>query len=253
VVLLHGFTGCGGNWTPLVQALQSNHEVITIDLPGHGQTTASDNPADYTIERTAEALVQIFAVLNLAPVHLLGYSMGGRLALYFALTYPHLLRALILESASPGLDSAIARANRRTQDNALADRIEQFGVEAFVNHWEAIPLFATQAQLPPEARHTLRQQRLKNTPTGLANSLRGMGTGVQPSLWDRLPELTLPTLILTGALDHKFTEIAQRMVAYIPNAQHHIIPNAGHTLHLEQPQAYFKQIQGFLQTLSQHP
>jgi 2-succinyl-6-hydroxy-2,4-cyclohexadiene-1-carboxylate synthase len=172
--------------------------------------------------------------------------MGGRLALYLAVTYPHLINKLILESASPGLAEPAARAARVHSDEALADQIERDGIGAFVEYWARIPLFASQQRLPVALRQRLRDQRLQNRPHGLANSLRGMGTGVQPSLWDRLSALTVPVLLLTGEDDDKFDAIAQQMATRLPNARHQTIPQAGHTIHLEQPEAYWATVGAFL-------
>jgi len=167
---------------------------------------------------------------------LLGYSMGGRIALYSA--FSGYFRALILESASPGLATPAERQQRQASDEALATRIEQDGIEAFIDYWEKIPLFASQQQLSTEQCQELRAQRLNNRALGLANSLRGVGTGVQPELYTRLPTLDLPVLLLAGVQDRKFSTIAQRMASQLPQAKLQIIPSAGHTIHLEQPQAF---------------
>jgi 2-succinyl-6-hydroxy-2,4-cyclohexadiene-1-carboxylate synthase len=175
--------------------------------------------------------------------------MGGRLALYLTVNYPDWFQSLVLESASPGLDTAVARAERQKQDSDWADWIETNGIEAFVERWEQLPLWASQSQLPEETRLALRQQRLQNNPTGLAYSLRGMGTGVQPSLWSRLSELKMPVLLLTGELDSKFVAINQQMVRQIPQGQLQIIPQAGHTIHLERPSHFNQLVQSFLDPL----
>jgi 2-succinyl-6-hydroxy-2,4-cyclohexadiene-1-carboxylate synthase len=172
--------------------------------------------------------------------------MGGRLALYVGLHKPHLVQSLILESASPGLASAAERRMRREQDESLAKRIETNGVAAFVDDWERLPLFDSQKNLPADVRNALRRRRLQNTADGLATSLRGMGTGVQPSLWANLPELRVRTLLLAGEYDHKFTTINQRMAEKIPNARLIIINGTGHSIHLEQPDIFLTVVQEFL-------
>jgi 2-succinyl-6-hydroxy-2,4-cyclohexadiene-1-carboxylate synthase len=242
-LLLHGFTGSGANWSAQTEVLQEYFRVVTIDLPGHGQTNSPSDPERYHIEQTAEDLNTIFDALELETMNLLGYSMGGRLALYIALTYPKRVNRLILESASPGLKTAAEREARSTQDEALADRIECEGIAAFAGTWTNLPLFATQS---PEAREKLRVQRLINNSLGLANSLRGMGTGVQPSLWDRLPELEMPTLLLCGALDTKFSAINTEMHNLMPTSTLVIIPDAGHTTHVEQPEHFRAEVLAFL-------
>ncbi len=246
LLLLHGFTGSSANWQQQVGVLAPYCQTITVDLLGHGQTAAPTDPTLYTIAAAAADLATLLVAVAPGPVNLLGYSMGGRLALYFSLTYGHLVGKLILESASPGLATADERQARKVSDEQLADRIEAQGIAAFVEQWEALPLFASQRALPAAVQAHLRELRLRSRPHGLANSLRGMGTGVQPSLWSQLPTLTMPTLLLAGALDTKFCTIAQQMGQQLPNATLAIVPDAGHTLHLEQPVVFQQLVAQFL-------
>lgn len=246
LLLLHGFTGSGAQWAEQAARLRAaGLRVFCPDLPGHGKNLPA-SLHDYTIEGAAAQLADLLEQEEYGPVHLLGYSMGGRLALYFALHYPDGVRSLILESASPGLATAQERAARQTSDDALAERIERDGIPAFVAYWESLPLWKSQERLPRAARQWLHEQRLRNDASGLARSLRQMGTGVQPSLWGRLGELAMPVLLLAGAEDAKFVEIARQMAARIPQAQLAIIPDAGHTIHLEQPAAFHTTIRNFL-------
>ncbi|HEY0754491.1 MAG TPA: 2-succinyl-6-hydroxy-2,4-cyclohexadiene-1-carboxylate synthase [Ktedonobacteraceae bacterium] len=236
LVLLHGFTGSVANWTALLPLLMTPaRRLIACDLLGHGQADAPADPGRYSIEHCQADLLALLSTLDVGPREaiLLGYSMGGRIALYTALS--GYLRALILESASPGLADERERTQRQLSDKGLAERIEREGVEAFVNGWEMLPLFSSQQKLPQETQVALRRQRLTNRASGLANSLRGVGTGSQPALHERLPELDLPTLLLAGELDPKFSQIASQMVHDMPQASLHIVPGAGHTIHLEQP------------------
>ena len=251
LLLLHGFTGSLENWRVHGQALSEHYQVMSVDLPGHGQTDAPDDPVRYRMEWVADDLTALLRriYLRIQPVHLLGYSMGARLALYVALNYPEHIRSVILESGSPGLMAEEERQARATSDEALADRIERDGVAAFVDYWEHIPLFDSQQNLTADIRNRLREQRLRNRPTGLTNSLRGMGTGVQPSLWHRLGELKMPVLLLAGALDTKFVGIAQQMYDRILDARLVIVPEVGHTIHLEAPTVFQTQV---LEFLSQH-
>ena len=238
-VLLHGFTGSAASWVRHVETFAaSGLRVLTLDMLGHGQSDAPDDPARYSIERTREDILVLLQMLRVraGEAILLGYSMGGRIALYTALS--GFFRALILESASPGLDSEKEREARRHSDEVLATRIEREGVPTFIDYWEHIPLFASQQQLPLETREALHRQRLHNSARGLANSLRGVGTGVQPQLSASLPDLTLPVLLLAGELDQKFTAIAHTMATQLPHAQVAIVPDAGHTIHLEQPERF---------------
>jgi 2-succinyl-6-hydroxy-2,4-cyclohexadiene-1-carboxylate synthase len=243
LVLLHGFTGSGASWAAQIQALQTNFRVVAIDLLGHGQTTSPSDSARYAIESASRDLIAVLDVLGVERANLLCYSMGGRLALYTALTYPQRIGRLVLESASPGLRTDAERRVRIASDRALADRIERDGMAAFADDWSSIPLFATQS---PELRQRLHDQRLSNNPTGLANSLRGMGTGVQPPLWDRLGELVLPTLLIAGEHDAKFRAINGEIQRLIPGARLEIVAGAGHTVHAEQPLRYNEIVRTFL-------
>ena len=249
LILLHGFTGSSQNWQSFLPALTPHFQILIIDILGHGRSASPPDPSRYHITQVAADIITLLDQLTDQPIHLLGYSMGGRLALYLAAHYPQWFRSLILESASPGLKTEAERADRRQRDNALADRIEREGLEAFVDFWESLSLWDSQKQLTPEIRAQLRQQRLQNNPSGLANSLRGMGTGAQPSLWQMLSEITMPILLLTGELDHKFCTIGEEMAPLLPQAQHITIPGAGHTIHLEKPTHYTQTVVSFLKNI----
>jgi 2-succinyl-6-hydroxy-2,4-cyclohexadiene-1-carboxylate synthase len=245
LVLLHGFTGNTQTWQFVWQALSERYQVIAVDLPGHGQSFTPLAPEDTFIDTVAEDLYTILQQLGVSECHLAGYSMGGRLALYFALTYPPLVKSLLIESASPGLAAEAERVARREADEALALQLEGEGLDAFIQHWETLPLWASQAKLAPAVRAKIRQMRLQNSAQGLAHSLRGLGTGVQPSLWGKLPRLTMPTLLITGELDAKFTNLAQAMQGANSLIRHAIVPQVGHTVHVENPAA-------FVQLVMQH-
>lgn len=245
-VLLHGFTGFGGSWATLAEAFSAaGFHVLAPDLLGHGRSPAPASPDRYRMERAAEDLSALLDANTHDPVHMLGYSMGGRLALYFALNYPAQVRSLTLESASPGLATESERAQRRELDNDLADRIERDGIAAFVDAWESLPMWDSQRNLlSTEQRRQLRAQRLRNIPTGLANSLRGIGAGAQPDLRPRLPALAPPTLLLAGEDDRKYVAVNQEMARLIPNANFVVIPHTGHNVHLERPSAFCGNVLG---------
>lgn len=252
LVLLHGFTGSAASWEDVQEALCEEFRIVNINLPGHGQTVIHDKD-NFTIQATASSITQILAELNIHKTHLWGYSMGGRTALYTALTYPEYFTSLVLESASPGLKSEPEKAARRQADAVLAARAIQEGIEAFVDYWEGIPLFASQSNVNLDKRNRLRAQRLINDVQGLANSLLYMGTGSQPSLWDQLPGLEIPTLIITGSLDTKFEAIGQAMQSLIPRATHVTIENAGHALSFERPEETSRIVRAFISGLRQNP
>jgi len=235
LVMLHGFTGSAQTWHPFINPLSDKSQLLLIDLPGHGKSVAMES---YTMPFAAQAVATLIQQECDPPIHLLGYSMGGRLALYIAIHYPHLISRLILESSSPGLATEKERIQRQQRDNQLAEQLEQNGIACFVEYWENIPLFETQNELPQFQRENLRSQRLQNSPTELANSLRGMGTGVQPSLWNALATLQMPITLMAGEHDAKFVKIAQQMNQEIPHGTLHLIADAGHTIHLEQPRKF---------------
>jgi 2-succinyl-6-hydroxy-2,4-cyclohexadiene-1-carboxylate synthase len=246
LVLLHGFTSTVESWRPFFDDLSGAHHVHAIDLIGHGESAAPEDRTRYACDRALDDLAAVLDELGIERAAWLGYSLGGRLALGVAIAHPERVSALILESATAGIRDESERAKRRASDEALANRIEENGTEAFVAEWEALPMWSSQRSLAPEVRAAQREQRLANSPIGLANSLRGMGQGAQPSLWDRLGEIRLPTLLIAGALDTKFAELASQMHHGIPDAELELVPDAGHAVHLESPRQFAEIVREFL-------
>jgi 2-succinyl-6-hydroxy-2,4-cyclohexadiene-1-carboxylate synthase len=235
VVLVHGFTQTLATMEPLAARLRDGHAVVRVDLPGHGGSAAPE--AGF-----AEAAAALGETGGAASY--VGYSLGGRLCLRLALDRPDLVRALVLISASPGLDDPAERAARKASDDALAAELERVGLERFLDRWLAQPLFAT---LPPERAG--RAERLANTTQGLAASLRLHGTGAQEPLWDRLAALRPPVLLLAGAGDAKFAALAERMAAAVGlPATVALVPDAGHAVHLERPDEVAALVRAFLAT-----
>lgn len=245
LLLLHGFTGSVETWKPFLPYWR-DYRLILVDVIGHGRTDSPTDPARYEIEKVAADLEEILRHLHLQDAHVLGYSMGGRLALTFAILYPHRVRTLILESSSPGLKTMQERWERIERDEALAEEIERYGIKKFVEKWENIPLFASQKRLPLSVRQQIRTERLSNNEKGLANSLRGMGTGRQPSWWKRLSEVSIPTLLLCGEWDQKFCRIAEEMKKYLPNYEMVKVAQAGHAIHVEQREIFAKIVSEFI-------
>jgi 2-succinyl-6-hydroxy-2,4-cyclohexadiene-1-carboxylate synthase len=245
LVLLHGFTGSTRSWEPLAPFLDG-FTTIAIDLPGHGGSESPSDPTRYALRRFADDLVKVLDAVRVQRAALLGYSLGGRAALHAALAYPDRVSALVLESTSPGIDDSAERAARIQSDTALAGTIERGGIRAFVDQWERLPLWSSQASLPDAVRARLRSQRLANQPRGLSNSLRGAGAGAAPSVLGQVGALRVPTLLVTGALDPKYTTIARTLEAAIDGARVAVIADAGHAVHLEQPAAMASEVTRFL-------
>jgi 2-succinyl-6-hydroxy-2,4-cyclohexadiene-1-carboxylate synthase len=246
LLALHGFTGDCTTWSDLATALAASWRIIALDLPGHGATPWTRRDAPCTLDRCAELMASVLERLGVRRAALLGYSMGGRLALAAALRDRELFPWLVLESASAGIRGADERGRRRRDDEALAARIVAGGIERFVNGWERQPLFASQQRLLADRRATLRRQRLGCSAEGLAASLHAMGAGAQEWLGDRLPELQRPVLLIAGALDAKYRAIAADMGAAIDGARVEIVPDAGHAVHLEAPERFHDLVSDFL-------
>lgn len=243
-VLLHGFTGCADAWgDEIVDGLAgAGLPPVLMDLPGHGRHVGATDPSLFTLTATLASVQDA----GDWPTDLIGYSMGARLALHFAVAHSERIRRLVLESGSPGLATEAERAARREADAALAGRIIDGGIEAFVNDWEAQPLFAPRRRLAPEALARQRSLRLRNDPHSLAAALTGLGTGSLPSLWEALAGIPTPTLLIVGALDVKYVDIARRMAERMPDARVVAVPDAGHTVHLERPSAWLDAVVRFL-------
>lgn len=220
VVLVHGFTQTRRCWGDLPDRLAAEgFEVVAVDAPGHGDSSAVR--AD--LWRTADLLA------SFGPATYLGYSMGARMVLHAALAHPDATERVVLVSGTAGIEDPVERAQRRVSDDALAARIETTDVDAFLEEWLSLPLFAT---LAPADRDL--DERRRNTAAGLASSLRLAGTGTQEPLWDRLDAIHAPALVLTGDQDVKFGQLGARLAAALPDAEH-VRLAGGHTVHREDP------------------
>jgi 2-succinyl-6-hydroxy-2,4-cyclohexadiene-1-carboxylate synthase len=250
VVLLHGYTGTHRTWDELGERLAQKHFLVLPDLPGHGRSGVSSSRAKMGIGPTSEAVAEVMGLATGAKgkrkAALLGYSLGGRVALELACRHQELLSCLILEGASPGIENEAEREERRLRDDSLADEIETRGVGWFVDHWQENPLFATQKELPDEAFESVRRDRLSNSASGLAMSLRGAGAGGMLQLWDEIGDLRIPVLLVVGKRDPKFAEIGDAMHRRIPGSAVAEVDGAGHCVHLEKPEEFADIVERFL-------
>ena len=232
LLALHGFTGRGGDFAPFAKLVGGNWHCP--DLPGHGpspQLDCSPKATSVSIQQAARSLTT-----EKSPRILLGYSMGARAALQYALEDPNGWDALILISPNPGIEHEQQRAERRKVDNKLADCIERDGVLAFIEFWQNTPMIRSQKLIQADWREAMQASRAQHCAKGLACSLRQFGQGCCPNLWPDLFGLSMPLLLLTGAQDIKYHRIATRMADLLPQAQHIDIPSVGHMPHLEAPE-----------------
>jgi 2-succinyl-6-hydroxy-2,4-cyclohexadiene-1-carboxylate synthase len=235
MVFLHGFTGSSNTWEPIIKRLPTTVRCFAVDLLGHGKTEAPQQSERYKMSEQVLDLHALFVSLEVSDFTLVGYSMGGRIALAYALHYPEHVKRLVLESGSPGLQSETEQLTRIQADDSLANKITQEGLPAFIDFWQDIPLFQSQRKLPSIKRQAIRHERLQQSSLGLVNSLKGIGTGRQPSFWSQLSELSIPVTFITGELDQKFYLIAQQMKNRIANSQHIEVLAVGHAIHVENP------------------
>jgi 2-succinyl-6-hydroxy-2,4-cyclohexadiene-1-carboxylate synthase len=233
IVLVHGFTQTARTWDAVAAILGERHDVVALDLPGHGGS-AADRPG---FEAAAAAMGDAGG-----PATYIGYSLGARLCLRLALDRPDVVAGLVLLGGSPGIGSAEERDARKAADDRLADELERVGTAAFLESWLSQPMFASLT--PSVADLALRRA---NPAAGLAYALRRLGTGAQQPLWDRLGELDMPVLVTAGALDAKFTALGRRMAAAIgDNATFETVPGCGHAAHLEDPARFCRTVERFL-------
>lgn len=253
VVLLHGFTGTSSTWAEVSALLKGKLKVVAVDLTGHGKTTIPGDSSRYSMAEQIADLEVLFTEMNLAAFTLVGYSMGGRVALAYTNKYPERVTSLILESASPGLRTEQERIERKEADALLAKRIQNEGIPAFVEFWEKIPLFASQKKMSYAKQAGVRKERLGQNAAGLANSLLGIGTGSQPSYWDELHSIQVPVLLITGEIDRKFVFIAREMNEILPFANHMTIKDAGHAIHVEKPTLFATMVEEHITCFSGNP
>lgn len=244
ILFLHGFMGDSNEFERVISLLSEQFYCLTVDLPGHGKTRILGPEECYTMENTAHALMDWLDELNIKRCVLVGYSMGGRLALYLSLHFPERFSKVVLESTSPGLKTQRDRVERTQRDFELAQKLENTDFLTFLLYWYNQSLFASLKQHPDFA--TVIASRLKNNPIELAKSLRNLSTGCQPSLWEKLKESKTSWLLLAGEYDAKFIAINSEIVKLCQFARLEIVSNCGHNIHVENPKIFVEHIQDFL-------
>lgn len=244
LLLLHGFLGSSSDWNDTINEVFDDCYTIAVDLPGHGQTVAESDES-FRMDQCATDIVSLLDELSIDKCHIVAYSMGGRLSLFLCTMYPRRFGRVVIASGSPGLKSQGERCSRQAHDETLAQRLESEPLSTFLEQWYRQPLFRTLCK-SDEDLNRLVANRLQNNPVGLARSLRMMGTGAQPSLWDELHSITLPVCLIVGELDVKFVKIAIEMTALLPTAEMSVVNWCGHAVHMEKPQAFKRELRRFL-------
>jgi len=245
VLYLHGFLGCKEDWSETAASLGESFSHLQIDLTGHGvsaETAYEDR--HFTMAGCAAKVIEVLDHLKIERCRLVAYSMGGRLGLFLLTHYPDRFLSAVIESASPGLKTKSERDERRARDERLAEELAGGDMPVFLERWYAQPLFATLDRAGPGFEQLFRRRRTGN-PEQLARSLRLMGTGVQPSLWDRLGDIACPVLFVAGERDDKFRRLAEEMHRLCPKGQKAIIPKAGHSSHFERPEEFARAVRRF--------
>ncbi len=244
ILFLHGFMGDSNDFNEVISLLSDQFCCLTVDLPGHGKTRILGGEECYTMSNTAHALIHLLEQLNVKQCFLVGYSMGGRLALYLTLHFPERFSKVVLESASPGLKTKRDQLERRQRDLELAHKLETSDFSSFLSSWYNQSLFASLENHP--AFELLIASRLINNPFELAKSLRNLSIGCQPSLWDKLKQNRNPLLLLVGEYDAKFLAINSEMAGLCKSVRLEMVNNCGHNIHFENPKKFVENVQKFL-------
>jgi len=249
VTLLHGFTQSGRSWREVISMMPDGWQWILPDLRGHGDTRVRPG-SPHAMDACMADLVMLWDHLGISRSHLVGYSMGGRLALHVAAARPERISSLLTIGAHAGLEED-AREGRRRGDEAMAQRIESEGLETFVSYWSSLPLFAGLERRGPSFVAQVRAERMNNKAGGLAESLRGMGAGAMRPVWNELAHVTCPCTFVAGQLDHGYVASARRLAQSVPNGRVVVVQRSGHTVHQERPEAFARLLLAHLEAASE--
>ncbi len=245
LICLHGFAENLSTWELLQQ---DNCQMVLPDLLGHGNSEKPHSLEPYELPVLLRHLHELIGNFGYTTYSLLGYSMGGRLALAYALAYPQEVQQLILESSSYGECDAKNRVNRRNHDIWLANSILENGIEWFNDYWSNLDLFASQSHLSLRVREKISERRLRNAPHALANTLLGTGQGVYPCLKNQISDLSMPILYINGEYDEKYLKVGQEFTQLNPRIRREIITGAGHNTHIENPNRFSEIVNSFIQS-----
>lgn len=246
VLFLHGFTGCAEDWFPVFEQLPDKYNYVAMDIVGHGKSDAPGDSTKYNVESLIQQIKFVKDHITKEKIFLLGYSMGGRLALSYASVYPDDLKGVILESASAGIKNDEERNKRYEEDLKIAEFIETHTLEEFIEMWQDQEIFNTQRRFSNDRLKKLKKKKSSGSKIGYANSLKGFSTGIMPPVHDKLKKMPLKVLLITGDLDSKFTGINARLAKRFFKAKHKIVRNSGHNTHLEDSKRFIEIVLNYL-------
>lgn len=249
IIFLHGFLGCREDWLECAQVLSDSHYLVMPDLPGCGKNTHRTLEERLDFDLISTELAAFVKKHDLGEYNLLGYSMGGRIALHATLHNFVTPKALIIESGSAGIEDKNERSKRVSVDTQRAQDIEAGGLEKFLRSWYQAELFGNIASRPEEFQPLLKLRLDSNSEQWAAKVIRDLSPGSMPSLWKELHKLQVPTLVIAGERDSAYQKVCQRIAELVPNGRFKSIENAAHSPHRENVAQY---TQVLLEFLSEH-
>lgn len=249
VLFLHGFTGSAEDWFPIFEQFPENYNLFAMDFIGHGKSDAPTDSNLYTAENLVNQIKYVKDQLTQNKIFVIGYSMGGRAALSYAVSYPEDIKGLILESATAGIRNDEERKKRYDSDLKLVEYIETHSLDEFIELWNDQELFNTLRRFSNEKLKKIKKKKATGSKIGYANSLRGFSTGIMPPLHDKLKNIPVKVLLISGDLDTKFTGINARLTKRFFKAKHKIVKNSGHNTHLEEPKRFLEIVTNYLNQL----
>lgn len=239
VLLLHGFTGCAEDWLPIIDLLPDNCNYICLDLIGHGKSDHPVAPEFYYTDSIVEQIKTVKErIIKDSKIILVGYSMGGRAALSYAIKYPDDIKGLVLESSSAGIKNDTERNKRYEEDLKLIEFISSHTMEEFIDFWQDQEMFNTQRRFSNDKLKRLKKIKYNNSKIGLMNTLIGFSTGIMPPLHDKLKKISVKVILISGELDTKYTFINSKIARGFHKAKHKVVKNSGHNTHLEEPKRF---------------
>ena len=250
ILAFHGFGGSGQDFEPVAKVLDHlGLNWIAPRLSAFAPRHSPDEESYLLREEFLRLIHQIIEDYGVKRPIVMGYSMGGRIALQYALCHQESVRGLILVGVTPGIRDSSLMLERKHLEDEWIQMIESDGVSAFQDYWQTLPVVASQVRIPEEVKEAIRNRRRAALPRELIFSLQLFGQGVFPALWDNISQLAIPALLVAGADDEKYLELAHEMQKEMKHGTAEAIPNAGHTAHLENTPAFAKCCEKFINKL----